>query len=309
MHDPKFIIPNSYSSFSPEAVSQLRSIGEDNLFYEEFFLHHPSDVFSAIFEECLESILYLNELVIQLLEKRNLIEDIDFKYKLKSAISNMLYSQANFIDGCGSIIKSIYGDNNSEYKKANRHFKDNFKHYNDHLLKIVNYRKHRHRKITLIFFSNDKYFIPGYFIEGVVSKHISGPDPDIHKDSNAAISLLRDIPYHIYHLYLISSCLSSYILKKFPKLEKEKISADNETNKRLIKLFSISSQLPSHFFPDELENIVPKIIFDTKTQVGEILFNNESKPENSQLCKYQVSTSFTVGKFSRAIQLPYMKSK
>jgi hypothetical protein len=123
----------------------------------------------------------------------------------------------------------------------------------------VNAIKHKHRKLSSLHFHGIGLFCPGYFVEGVCGDGAIGPDPDVHKDANVAISFNRDLPFHIINLYYAAAVLGAEIQKltRMPfQMQEESLNRSDEALAEVMRRLSI---LPRTYFPDEARMPVPLV--------------------------------------------------
>ncbi|MCS6232793.1 hypothetical protein G3488_18315 [Shewanella baltica] len=302
----KYILPTEKSGFAPEVIPLLNALPDDGLFHEKYQLMHPCDVYSSVFEEAVESGLKLTRDVLCMHEKKaNGGSDNELDLSIKNGTFHFLFSMTNFLDGCQSIIKSLFEDTKSkDFTRANREFLSSIREYNDYVRKSVNYIKHRHRVVRTIYGSWEENLIIGYYIEGVVTKGMLGPDPDIHNESNCAISLNRDIPYHLCNIFSVSAVLASLVRNRF-KLKLSDIKSYKNQDERILKFIDSASKLPRTYFPDELKMNWPEINLKSENQLAKIIYPSSRKPDNMRLHDMKISLSSTVRSRSRSLKLPY----
>ncbi len=306
----KYTLPTEKSGFAPEIISLLNALPDEKLFHQNYQLMHPCDVYSSVFEEAVESGYRLTKDVLELHEKKiNGSSDSELDLSIKNGVFNFIFSMGNFLDGCQSIVKSLFDSTKSKgFTTASREFSSSIKQYNDHVRKSANYIKHRHRVIRTIYGAWDKNLITGYFIEGVVAKGVVGPEPDIHKGSNCAISLNRDIPYHLCNIFAVSAALENVVKNQF-KINKTDINPYKNNDERMLKFIDAASRLPRTFFPDEIAMNCPEISFKAKSNSAKILYPSNKKPTNMKPHDMKISLSSTMRSRSRTLKLPYFKQK
>jgi hypothetical protein len=305
----RYLLPNDTTAYAPPVVTLLRNLREESLCFEKHYLMHPLDVFHSVFEEVVDSGIRLSSDVAdtqRLFEPERNANTSDSQ--IRNGVFNFLFCIANFLDGCQSIIKSLSEDP-KVLSAAQGEFKQSIRTYNDHVRKLVNYIKHRHRTIRMIYGKWDRNLIVGYFIEGVVNRGAIGPDPDIHKDSNAAISLNRDLPYHLINIYGVSAALGS-ILRKYGAFGDSEEASRRSNDEYPIKFIRQVANLPRHFFPDEIKMAWPevKIKGDNGTQF-EFLLPSKRKPENNRPHPLSISLTSKVRSKSRTLVLPYFRTE
>ncbi|MBE0403964.1 hypothetical protein [Halomonas citrativorans] len=302
----KYILPKKVAGYSPEVMVILNEIDDDVLFCDNYNLMHPYDVYCSVFEDAVESGIRLTRDVIEVHKRRvNGVSDSELDLSIKNGIFHFLFSMANFLDGCQSIIKSLFENTKSkEFTKLSREFTNSIKEYNDYLRKSVNYIKHRHRVVRTVYGAWDNNLIVGYYIEGVVASGVLGPDPDIHNESNCAISLNRDIPYHLCNLFAVSAALASLVKRKL-KNRNSDVIINNKQDDRVLKFIDYVSCLPRTFFPDELKMKWPEVCLNAKNRSAKLLYPSDRKPENMKVHNMEISLSSTIRSRSRTLKLPY----
>jgi phage-related protein len=303
----KYTLPNKNTGYAPEVFALLNALPDEKLFYEEHDLMHPFDVFSSVFEEVIDSGVRLTHDVLEAQRLSEIGEDIKhLDSQIRNGIFNFLFSSCNFLDGCQSIIKSLSSDS-KKTSKANREFIKNIKSYNDYLRKLVNFIKHRHRVIRTVYGKWDTNIIVGYFVEGVVKKGSIGPDPEIHKNSNCAISLNRDIPYHLINLYSVSASLK-VVIENVCGMTKQKYDIYDTKEEKLSDYINLVSTIPRKFFPDEMKMDWPEIKRKNgEGSVFELAIPSKRKPDNIKPHIINISLTSKVRSRSKSLVLPYFR--
>jgi len=301
----KYELPQKGSGYYPPVILTLNGIADDMAFNAAHGLMHPVDVFLTTFNDSIESALRLtrrvNSIVSSKVENPSFkIEDID---DIRVDIFNFLFFSANLIESCQSIIKSLFEKDSKLATKAVREFNGLTTEYRGHVLKIINYIKHKHRRIRPITTTWGNQIIIGYYIEGVVEKNVIGPDPDIHLNADTAISLNRDIPYHIFNYYFICSCLNT-IIKKY--IKHIKISPIIPEESKILQLLQEVNKIPSNYFPDEIfKNSVTISIRGQSTEKILLEYPGKEKAKNRNQQAMDISITSTIGIRSRSLKLPY----
>ena len=83
--------------------------------------------------------------------------------------------------------------------------------YRRHVGQIVNKIKHDHARLRFILYSGNSIYFPGYFLEGIDSEGVLGPDQNVHHKGGTAFSFARDLRLHFVEVYAVSRFLSKAI--------------------------------------------------------------------------------------------------
>ncbi|QFY43136.1 hypothetical protein F6R98_11310 [Candidatus Methylospira mobilis] len=301
----KFELPHRDSGYYPQVVLTLNGIPDEKIFHIEHGLMHPVDIFVTTFNDATESASRLTKRInsIILLKKENediRLEEID---DIRVDIFNFLFFSANFIEACQSIIKSLFEKNSKQAGKAAREFNGLTIEYRAHVSKIINFIKHQHRRIRPITGAWGNKIIVGYYVEGVVAANVIGPDPEVHPDSNSAISLNRDIPYHVVNLYFMCSCLDTIVRKH---IKVAQIAQPNLDGNKIFSLLQEISKIPLNYFPNEINKSIPLISTHTSPSDRALLeYPGRKKAENRKPHNMNISLTSIMGVRSRSLKLPY----
>lgn len=293
----KYTLPYDGESCVPEVHVYLCTIDKSYLHNKEHGLMHPADIFTAVFDEVIASGGRLVTSLLEMNDDREKRRDVH----INSLISGFLYSLSNFIDGCKSIIKCFFPkQEEKKYKKIISDFMRQCKEYIDYVNTKINYIKHRHRNIATILCEWDDKFIIGYYVNGPVSDNLNGPDPDIHKDVNCAISMNWDIPYHIVNVYWLSASLKAFINEiRLPTVSFESKSERKDVAKFLEDISLIKRVL----LPDEFSKKQAAV---KKSASGYILeYPSKLKAENTKPHNMNISMTTKIGHGARGFVTPY----
>ncbi|MGF2440011.1 hypothetical protein [Enterobacter ludwigii] len=293
----RYELPNKNKSYTPDLYAYLCSIDAKHLHNMEHGLMHPADVFTTVFDEVVAS---GQRLVVTIQEMEHNKDKRRDKH-VNSLISGFLYSISNFIDACKSIVKCLFiKDEEKKYKKIISEFMNQCRMYIDYVNTKVNYIKHRHRSISTILCEWDNDFILGYYINGPVSDNINGPDPDIHKDVNCAISMNWEFPYHIVNIYFLSASLKSLLEEIRPSASDFDIKYDD---KDLIKFLTDVSLINRFLLPDEFVKVQALV---KRKDSGFILeYPSKIKAKNNYLHTMNISMTAKIGFGARGFITPY----
>lgn len=299
----KYSLPSKKTGYKPELYSFLCGLDDEKLFYDDHSLMHPADIFTTVFDEVIESGVRLID-DLNNLQKSKANDNNEEGQAIKSSILNFIFSLSNFIDASKSIIKCLFKSGDKELAKASRKFVSNCKDYINHVSKMINYVKHRHRNIGLIKCSWDDQVLIGYYINGIVEKGMTGPEPDIHGSPNVAISINRDISYHIINVYFLSASLSS-TLSKYVKSTENEQKTDNQD--KLLGLLTKIAKLPKNLLPDEFSKPAPEIKMKAnKPEVLELEYPSKKfKALNNHSHNMDITMMVKVGYKNRGFATPY----
>lgn len=309
----KVKLPFKNTSFEPEVVAQLEALRDAPLSHLQRCLHHPIDIYAIASHEVWDNLNDLLDLLNEVSEKQLYLpshEEETWKKLLVRQLDHTLDALVQFLDSCRAIIKCCFtGDNADKYTKSIRRFNDAIAPLADRLCHTVNKIKHEQRVLQVIYFHNPGVFIPGYFVEGIIDAGVAGPDPKLHKDSNSAFSLNRDLPIFVCAIYLASAVLAHEIrqaTKLAPAaLGERKGNRDSKITSVLKKV----SLLPLDFFPDEISMPVPLVRYRAGSASAEAMADLEfpasrHKPKMVQEgCR--ATTTWTIRSVARTFKMPY----
>lgn len=301
----KFELPHKDSGYYPQVITTLNGISDEMIFNIDYGLMHPVDVFLTTFNDSIESALRLTKRINSIISLKT--EKLDFEIEeiddIRVDIFNFLFFSANLIESCQSIIKSLFEKDSKIAGKAAREFNSLTRDYRAHVSKIVNFIKHQHRRIRPITATWENQIIIGYYVEGVVEKNVIGPDPDIHLNSNVAISLNRDIPYHVVNYYFVCSCLDTVVRKH---IKSEKTPLKNLNDNKSLSLLQEVSKIPSNYFPDEIPKGSATVTVRTHPHNQVLLeYPGRKKAKNRKSHIMNISVTSTIGIRSRTLKMPY----
>lgn len=305
-------LPTKNTGYFPEVLSVLSSIEDSAVFHENHNISHPGDLFLLTFNDVIECAHRLAMRVNNEVENARITRHVENEKidSIRIEVFNFLFYCANFIESCQSIIKSLFKDGGKDkaFTRAAREFMGSTRAYREHSSKIVNLIKHQHRRIRPFSFSWENNLIVGYFIEGLISPNVLGPDPQVHQkyhNLNTGISINRDIPYHLINIYFISACLAS-VVKKYARIKNQ--SQSRLSDDHVVKCFEEISKLKLTFLPDEISKELPAI---TRKNDGKfhIEMPSKKKPHNARLHLATVSLNLKIGISNRSFAPPYMPTQ
>lgn len=303
----KFEVPKKSSGYLPEVFPLLNSLDDDRLFNSEHQLSHPVDIFLLTFSDAMDCIYMLAKSVNE--ETENVmcggkINDNRLS-EIRRQIFDLLFYTGNFVEGCQSIIKSIFPSGDKRLAKVTRGFRENVIEYTSHASQLINKVKHQHRRPRTFTFKHDNKIIIGYYLESLVSKGILGPDPELHKPYHGlrtGFSLNRVIPYHLCNIYYVSACLASVIKSNVSAVTPSGYKYDDQ---KIRETFSEVARIPCMLLPDEMEMKIP--VVECKKDGGyRLTFPGDNKIINRKPHIVDVSLEARMGVRDRGIAPPYM---
>jgi hypothetical protein len=302
-------LPSKVFGYYPEALGVFLAIDEIQSFHSDLCLLHPADIFSSTFDEFAQSALLLLRKVNEIGDRS--ISDDMMTHSEGDEIShltqNLFLCADNFLNGCRSILRCTKNDVDKETTKLLREFDSQVRQYASVVSKIINYIKHRHRKIRTIYCTSNSIFIIGYFVEGVVGKGLIGPDPDIHANSDCAISFNRDIPFHVANVYLCAGIAGALCKKAFHI--STPIQPQSVESPALEELFERCSKLASNYFIDEVRLESHPQISKKGNGEFEVSISNKNKPSNRHPHLQNFTLRFKVPHMYRSIKIPYLQRR
>jgi hypothetical protein len=311
----KVKLPYKSTGFEPDVVAYLDALREAPLSHIERRLHHPIDIYAIASHEVWDNLNDLLDLVNEISEKQLYLpgnKDTTWKKRLLRQLDHTLDALVQFLDSCRAIIKCCFvGDSSDKFTKSIRRFNDAIYPLADRLCHAINKIKHEQRTLQVIYLHNPGFFIPGYFVEGILEAGVAGPEPALHKGSNSAFSLNRDIPIYVCVIYLASAALAQ-IIRQPTKIAHAVLSDSMVRSEKIASVLKKVSLLPLEFFPDEIKMPVPLVRFMEGTNLGEATAEIEFpasryKPQQVH-AQYQVATTWTVRSVARTLKMPYWHS-
>ena len=257
----RYEISSQLGQIRPRAAFVLENLGNVALYHGNHGVRHPLGIYNLTLSELLDKITSL----LDLLERANdqlPYLDPDAKgwdHELLDATDHVLDAVVQHLDAYKSIICCFFEDCASKpAQKILRSLNRDIREYRDAVATIVNAIKHKQRRLTTFFFHEPGTFALGYFVEGVLADGAIGPDPQIHRGSNVAISYNRDLPFHICGIYFCAAALANHI-HNICGIMPTPNSGDSKSNDQLGQILRRVSALPMLFFPDEIKKSVPVV--------------------------------------------------
>lgn len=220
-------------------------------------------------------------------------KDYEYRKSMITSYVEFLESIMAYLDDTFNILKTIFPATTVKKKtksssdwimfadrKLFTNYRKEYQSYRQNLAYIVNNIKHQHGRLRFIVFNADGVgVIPGYFLETVRNGMVC-PDRKIHrvyKTMETAFSFHRDIKFHMFNLYRISSGLTN-ILNLYLKNQRGSIFEIGPNEDSNIKMWKLVSELPTTFFVDEYIKPIPEVqLLDNnkiKLSLGEKYLNS-----------------------------------
>jgi hypothetical protein len=305
----KYEVPNKATGYLPEVFSLLKSLDDEHVYGHEHQLSHPADIFILTFRDAIECINNLAKSVNEATETAARGEKLkdDCLAEIRRQVFDLLFYTGNFVEGCQSIIKSLFPRGDKRLTKAARVFRENVEEYTSHASQLINKVKHQHRRPRTFAFTYNNKIIVGYYLEGLVAKGVLGPDPELHKSYNSlgtGFSLNRAIPYHLCNLYYVSACLANVIKIHGRAGIPSEVNINDDYFRQA---FSEAAQIPCILLPDEMGKPLPVV---TRKDNENYLLEFPGKKEilNRKPHIANVHLEARIGVWDRGIAPPYMQA-
>jgi hypothetical protein len=301
----------SSGGLCPEALEVLCWEFEASLYHTRLDLRHPLGIYNTSLVSIFESFeSVLEELTRIAIERPYLNPQSPDKWEdvLLEHQRRLLYYLMEHMDDCQSILRCFF-DPRSDYMADSsvKLFKKSVKSYRDHIGRVVNHIKHSQGRLRPIIFFNGNAGYPGYFVEGLDDTGTLCPAPHIHRGSNTAFSFSRDLRFHLFSVYMVSSHLATAISQIIGDKKTVSDHVDCHSDK-IVKVAVAVSQLPLIFYPDEADQPVPNVRVEEDEQ-GETLltlaFPDTVAKVRQVPLPSKVFVSYRGDAVSRAFRTPY----
>lgn len=259
----RYELKSDSGRLTPKAVNALANLGQMQLHHQKHGLRPPLAIFNVSFGEVISKLAVLLDHLENANQRLPHLDpkDNDWDKRLLDAQDHVLDAIMQHLDAYKSIICCFFEDKGSKpAQKALRSLNKDIRSYRDHIATIVNLIKHKQRRLSTIFFHEPGTYCLGYFVEGVLGDGAIGPDPEVHKKSNVAISFNRDLPFHICNLYLCGAALATSIYQ-ITGLKPNTTTVAAYPVDELASVLKRISALPMLFFPDEVRKPNPIVSY------------------------------------------------
>lgn len=317
----------SHGDLLPEPVRTLAGLPES----VQHHSHHSLRPAAAIYNVSLNSLTTSFNSVLDQIDRCGAapVRDgshVDFDSEpLMKAHSDLLQAIDSHIDDCFLVLKAlqppavisnphIFTD---RWLQQVQHpsigdFKKAIGAYHKRIGDIVNRLKHAQGRLRSVMFSWGTTRLPGYFLEGVDSKGVVGPDSSVHP-KGGALSLSGDLRLHYSGVFLIGESLARAISKALRirqnfrlKLVVKKSEAGVD-----VEVFNIArriGRLPEFVFPDEQPLSIPSVRVFENESTQQIILKARTYPPVATPPRGASVTSHMGGDgYSRSFRLPYLR--
>ncbi|MBI5351386.1 MAG: hypothetical protein HZB50_01980 [Chloroflexi bacterium] len=293
----------------PSAVEKLSSNFSTPLYFQEYNLRHPLGIYNISIGKVIHCFKEtLNELLSISITNAEISPKIHDE-KLLLQVERLLYSLMEHMDDCENILRCFYPKKiKLNDQSAVSYFLTSTNNYRTHIGKVVNNLKHKQGRLrTIVFYHPNGEKHLGYFVEGINKDGSVGPNPLIHSGGSTAFSYSRDIPYHIYNLYLTSHFLCNSI-DTIANASFESFSVEEKKKADIFDVLNLVQSLPLIVFPDEFEKEFPLVKL-VNSQDGEIILDLDLKKHPHGLTTIKspskIQVIFKGDGVSREFKLPY----
>lgn len=305
-------LSNQRGGLNPEAIETLSLEFTSPLYYSEYQLRHPfgiynvslSRVFSA-FENVLSELMSAKQHDIQSNKSSPKWDE-----NLLNNLEKLLYALMEHMDDCENIIKCFFPLGTKLNQEASiRTYQSAVNSYRTHIGKVVNQLKHNQGRLRSLGMFIDDVPHLGYFVEGLSEDGSIGPAPHIHSKGMTAFSYARDIRYHLYNLYYVSSKLSDAV-SEISMPDKNKVAYQiTDKNTNLEKILYEIMQLPMIVFVDEIQKDFPTITIESTQEVNKLIAAMKRHPHGLRTASGRTLyvTFFKGDSVSRSFRMPYGK--
>lgn len=324
----------------PSVYNCLRSLPDCALHHSDHGLRHPIGIYSLSFGRVIQAfkmVLDENDKIYQAPTDSNGKCNFETAALLK-AQQELLDALMAHIDDCYQILKALYPANRNGAKKPAQFahqwlsqakhptvelFKEQIHPYRETFAPIDNKMKHEHGRLISIvmrhpnLINGPQICIAGYFVEGVDSHQMLGPDQEIH-EGKYAISFHHDLRHHFVHLYTVGHFLAQALIdvikiEYLPSFKPEQyVSISQPEIEEIKNVAERVASLPFLFYMNEVTKPVPSVqMLATNEGITLILheklvFKTVATLRASTLNPYQVEIQYKGDGVSRSWKLPYM---
>jgi hypothetical protein len=303
-------------SLCPAAVNILGQIPPNALFFIAHQLRHPDSIYSLSLEKVGEAFTKVAEGYLSKMEeyRSNSQNNLEMPELLRDQES-FLRALQEHLDDCYLILKTLVDPASAlqspvfadKYVIANKlpgakSFQDALLDYKK-TLRSANKLKHQQGRLrgVAIWLPSGPHL--GYFLEEPDTHGQIGPSPEIHPDQGC-ISFARDLPWHLFNVYLCSEKLIAAISKALSGLygtsPQPKVSTGNQKWGHIV---SLASRIPQALFPKELRKHTATFRCDASRQTLTIKF-----PEHVRFsfpAQIKVTCSTVVDGHSTTFKVPF----
>lgn len=296
----------SLSDAWPRAVRALESARDVETYHARLRLRHPL----AIYNISLSQVVGRFSSALTELEKLRHITGFGGERDAKeeaflAALDSLLDALVEHFDDCNNVLRCFFqNEADPRYKKSYSQFKAATRSYRDHVAKIVNRIKHSQGRLRSVLFSWPGGDSVGYFVEGVNTEGVVGPDEDIHPGGSTAFSVARDFRLHLCGIYFVSTHLAQAIYEASGvRPDGKHVSAQGVD--ALATVIRGVSCVPPVFFPDEMKKAIPSVKMASDGGVT-ISCGKDNRERATSFPSAHVKVRFMGDGITRQFRIPYL---
>jgi hypothetical protein len=308
----RFDLSSTPEHLRPQAALVLSNLGGVPLYHATRGQRHPLGIFNVTFAEVVRSMRTVLDELDAIENRASYATPANYSWaaRLLDATDHLLDSIIQHLDSHAAIVETLFEDKHcQDAKKAIQSIRRATRRYRDHVAKIVNAIKHNQRKLSAILIHDVGLCIPGYFVEGVCKGGAIGPDPDIHDDSNVAISFNRDLPFHMINLYHAAATLASVVQKVTGAAITTADTSLNKSDEEIADVMRRLSLRPRLFYPDEATKPLPLVEYRREIGTEDFRIRLEMPGRGASVLslprKYYLKVQWSGDGVSRRFKYPY----
>lgn len=303
--------------YTPEVIGYLAGIKNSEYSYRHYCLRHPGGIFNLSTSYVLDAFLDL------LAELENYQSDCTEGKKtgIAKKFRQLINDFFKFYESCFEVIQACCKIHPFPSEKeplwqwlekngyeAGKIFFKKLDPDLSHYRKIYNNLKHTSNSIQPICFHKDSFSIAGYYLQSVAIDGSVGPNETIHpkyQNTYSASSYNFNLRKLYYLIYKVSYVLQESLMDHFKQTYNRTLSFNNDykaNDKRWSDLNQKISKLPSFYFPNEFNQLVPESTINT----GVLMFKMKAISP-LDLNRYRVELSESGNGFSRSFRLPFYR--
>lgn len=299
----------------PDVLEYLASIKEFEYSYKKYKLRHPGGIFNlattCVIEDFIE---LLDELKVH---QKNF--EKESKKELEEKFRKLINEFFKFYESCFEIIQGCCKEHEPpienevlwKWLKKNgynggQYLYNNMKKDLEYFRKLNNKLKHTSNILNSLMAHNGKSAIMGYFLESVSDDGSIGPDEELHpksQNTHSASSYNFSLRRLYYCFYKIADLLKEVLLLHFKQVYDIEFKPNHgykADDKKWRELFEKICELPSVYFPSELNQDANELKLEENVLVFTIKRAEKIMPFGSQLTFIGSGNGFT-----RSYRLPF----
>ena len=309
-----------HGSLLPSAMSAIDAIPAQYLHHEKHQLLHPKSAYSTSIRLLTAQWTKTLDDLSTLRVRYSASQDDMFLMDVAASYSALLHKLNEHFDACYAVLRSLSPTVESKPTLVHsqyldrakligwKHFRDATRNYREsHIGLIVNALKHSQGELCPLYFHSHNEFRPGYFLRGLLSGGVRGPDPRLHRGGNTAISFSRDMLIHLWWLYRTSDLLTGAVAAYLDTTYRHKLTpqAAKLPEANWSGVVQRCAALSPEFFPDEWALPYPRAIYRQSPEELSIEFPSAAGTHKMR-GDVQVRTLTTVDGTYPTEKVPYM---